>query len=404
MFDRILCAALFILPLCGPLTIAPIIDIKDLWKTKEFLAILAVALLCVVPVSRHDRAVNWPLKAMLVFVVLATFLIPPIAIQIDNENLGGLWCWRAVAWAFGYFLLYQRISSAHFDRVAVAKAIGWGALLTASYALVQLLNIDQFQITRPDSEIGAGHTHPEMTAMIGSSVYVSVWLGICLPFCFYILRWYQTAVVAAAIFLTGSDTGILFGTATVIFMLSMRARSNLYLKTILLVIALAGGMILGFWPQLKPIFKEHASGRYQIWSKTIKDWQDPCIVLDIKPEMSAAQKREIEILNKRTWTMTGRGMGSFDFIFQRKMPGWNDPHCVYLRVLYETGLIGLGLFLGMIGLVLWKGFSGARQDPWKLAVYCSLVFCCLAAVTTPLLIIEPLRFYCVIIFSMATIL
>lgn len=395
----LLCLALFIIPLCGPITIIPFIDVKDLWKAKEFLVILTIAASCYFPLKSYRT--SKPLQWILIFLIISTFLMPPIVLKLGNADLGGLWAWKSLAWVLGYFILYQRIASMSLhinDKELISKAIGYAALISSIYAIVQLLNTDQFQLVRDWHDIGMGNSHPEMTGMIGNSVYLSIFLVMSLPFSLYAMRPWQSWTIVTAVLLAGSDTATCGMIIILSILWAMKVKSDLWLKLLLAMTVISATVCVSYWPQIRPHIRDNS--RFQIWKEVVKDWHGPVLTQEVTPDMSESQKSAYAILNKRTWSLTGRGLGSFEFLFQRKFPGWNDPHNVYLKILYELGLIGVCLFLWNIGSILWRNFALARKDEWTLVLYLALVFCCFSALTTPLLIIEPLRLLICVIFAL----
>lgn len=400
MIVNIVCLFLVFIPLCGPLQISPFICIRDLWITKEFLALLAIITICIIPSPRRQHTVNPWIKSMLVFLIFSIYLAPPIKLLLGPADLGGLWMWKSLAWVMAYFMFYRKIKSMPVlrseDKMMIANAIGYAGFISAVYAIFQYLNLDQFQTYfRPEWE--AHRQAGEITALIGSPVYLGVFLGLCLPFSIYCLRWWQNLIIILAILACQSDTANLFTLLTLIFMFCMKAKNINWLRFYLFCGVLAMAIVGSFWHQIRPHI--HDNGRFAVWRETFNDWHSTCLNIPVTPEMTKGEKIETEFLNKRTWSLTGRGLGSFEYIFQRKHPGWNDPHNIYLKVLYETGIIGFGIFLGIISFVFWRNFSIAREDSWTLTLYCSFLFACLSGATLPILIIEPLRFIFVVILS-----
>ncbi len=399
---NLLCLSLFLVPLIGPVTWMPIIDVKDLWIMKELAVLLSVVGICLMPSSCRPHTVNPWLKAMMVFLVLAAFLIPPIHLLLGpGIDLGGLWTWRAMAWAFVYFMLYRKIVSGpilHINqKELIAKAIGYAALISAVYASIQFINLDQFQVVLTPKNSGI-RTAGEIAAMIGNATYLAVFLGISLPFCLYAMRKWQTGVVIVAILLCQSDTATLGAAASLVLMALIRAKRLDFLKLASMAVIFGIVALCASWGQIRPFVKDRFNGRLLVWHDTLKDWKAPAISLAVTPEMTEAQKKEVELLNHRTCTLTGRGLGSYEYLFQRTHPGWNSAHNCYLQALYEIGLIGLVLLLGMIGFVFWNTFELAMNDEWIRILYCSFFFICFSAMTLPVLIIEPLRLFSVVVF------
>lgn len=181
------------------------------------------------------------------------------------------------------------------------------------------------------------------------------------------------------------------------------------------VILIFGFFILAEqWPQFETYLYKQSNGRWECWQQTFKDWQSPSIILPITQDMTDAQKREIEVLNSRTFVYTGRGPGSFPFIYSKKhlihddvlhyrVP-WDTPHNVYLRVLYELGLFGLVLFVGSIVWIFWRAFKVWPFDRFKTAVFCSAFFISFVMIGIPLEQINPLTYFSVAVFAILSVL
>jgi hypothetical protein len=343
------------------------------------------------------------IKLLLFFLPISIINAPPLALIFGSENLGGLWMWRSLAWTLAYFLLFVSIQRMDFSHKQVATAIGWTAFICSIYAYLQFFGLDQFQVTRPGEEIGWHNSAPGISATIGSGFYLATFLAICLPFCVCYMRWWQTALVIGALLICQSDTATAGAFLTIVLMFCLRAKNTIYLKVLAGAIICILLLLAVSWSKIHGEIELRANGRFRIWHEVFEDWKSPPLTINISQDMSKDQKQTLEMLNKRAYALTGRGIGSFEFIFQRKHPGWNDPHNVYLRVLYELGLGGLVLWLGMIGFVLYKRFNAARIYTWENALYCAFFYCCFAGLTVPLLVVEPLRFYAVLMFSLLSI-
>lgn len=390
----LLCISLFLIPLIGPLTIEPLVNIKDIWTVKEFLVLLSITIICVIPSPSKHHTLPWPIQWLMGFLIISTFLIPPIHFKLGNSDLGGLWCYKSIVWVFAYFMLYQRIQAMRIDQRLISMAICYTALISSVYAIFQFFNLDQFQFY--DRPIWEAHRQAgDITAMIGSPVYLAVFLCICLPFCFLTLPWWQVIVVVVAIWICQSDTANVFGIVTSMVYFAMRAKPVLWLKILAAICLVLLIVVPMNWSKISPHLGDN--GRFLVWQETFKDWHSPPITLGITPDMSKDRQQEVNLLNHRIWAITGRGVGSFEYIFQLKKQGWNHPHNEYLKVLYELGIVGFMLFMTIIIWVLWKSFLMARKDPWVCCLFSSFIFICLSATTMPMLLVEPIRIFSVVI-------
>ena len=410
----ILAVSLFILPLCGPIIIEPIIAVRELWVAKEFLALLSILLISASSYIRghqHKTAINWPLLALIFFLPISIYAAPPLRLMYGHENIAGLWMWRSLAWCFAYFMLYCAICAnppvRERQKNWIIWCIGWAVIINSGYAYLQFIGLDQWQIVRNLRELDPNFHPPdpdaiksiEITAMIGNPTYLGVWLTMCLPFLVLFFRWYWTAFVIGAIFICKSDIATVGSIIVIVFSICMRAKSTSWLKLMVMASLLSVFILWGNWSDVRP--KIGDNGRFSVWPQVIDDWKSPCIKIEINEEMSPTQRREVETLNKRTYALTGRGLGSFPFIFSPKYETrYESAHNEPLEGLYSIGLIGQVMFLSAIWFVFWFAFWMARGDRFALALYTSLLFCFLASLGLPILHVEPLRYFSAIMFCL----
>ena len=399
----ILALFLFILPLVGPISIEPIVSFKGLWETKEFLAVMAIVCVCLTEWRGKIGFKNPWLKCLIVFLVVSSYMIPPIHLLWGDADLGGLWVFKSLLFCLLYIFLLLKITSnppSELEKKVIGLAISYSALVSAAYAMLQWLGLDQFQ-TVFTMQWQAVRPAAEITAMIGNPVYLGVFLGLSLPFAFLHLNKWQIFIIIFAMILTQSDT--IFGFWIVFLVLWTASRMGEKAVSLACGLILIAGLACGvFFIKDAPRWLEtRFNGRLAVWADTIKDWKSPPIAIPVNESMSYDERTRIETLNKRTWPLTGRGLGSFEYLYQ-KQKGWNDPHNVYLRALYEIGLIGLVLFIGMIGYVLMRTLT-QRVEAGTSAMLVSFLFACFSGVTLPVLTVEPLRFYMAVIFCFLSI-
>lgn len=404
---HILCLSLFIIPLLGSIAIGPFINIPQADVAKEFFIFISIIALVLSGIvwrtdPQQKRPINYFMFALMMFIPLSIYSAPQLKLMYGFNNMGGLWIWKATLWIFAYFILYKAILfiplAMDKSRDLVIKSIGWSAILSSGYAYLQWFGLDQWHFVRSAEQIGSP-VASNITAMIGNPTYLGVWLVLCLPFLMLFFKFRYIFFVAGAIILTKSDfafAGLIF---SFVFLPAMRFKSPICLR------AIVGGAILGivltwaFWGDIKPHITDNS--RFGVWEQTLKDWMGPCIIMPITKGMSTAQRIEIQQINSKTYAFTGRGPGSFPHIYGYKYDSkWKSPHNVYLLCLYSIGLIGTVLFILAIGWILKRSFNPARGDPFQAALYCSAVFLCLAAIGTPIMGSETLRYFSVAIFAM----
>jgi hypothetical protein len=138
-------------------------------------------------------------------------------------------------------------------------------------------------------------------------------------------------------------------------------------QTILAVLILAGGA--GYIAMTPGIIEDNQ--RFQMWRQIASDIKDP-----IAENVDAA------------YPLTGRGLGSFKYVFHQQHPGtelepnrFMQAHNDYLEFAYSLGIIGIILLLGAIFQMFKQNFSPrlyfrSWQDSRKAALLCS--FICIA--------------------------
>lgn len=208
----IFCLSLLFIPLATPISLPFFPVINDLWQTKDlFVLIFATAIILLTPTKRSENP--W-LVALMIFLPISIYSAPQFSLIYGTQNMAGLWMWRSLAWCMLYFGLYQALGGLSYNREKtqkmIAGAICWGAIISAAYALLQAIGLDQYQTNRSYFEVG----HPaamNIVAHIGNATYLSVYIGICLPFVVLYMRWYWIILVIIPIIICQSDFGF-YGT------------------------------------------------------------------------------------------------------------------------------------------------------------------------------------------------
>ena len=397
----LLCLSIIIIPIFGQLTILPLTPELSMEHTKEFLSLIFI-----LSIFFSTKKTEWSqlprnpyLNFLVLFLILSIYNSPTIKMFFGYEDVYGMWAWKSFSWVLAYYIFYiaiQQINLTWLRKRALIECIAWTAMLCAVCGAFQFFDIDQFQVTRSLDEIG-NPVAKRITSTIGNPTYLGVFLTICLPFCFIYKRWWWTLIIFCVILMCQSDIATMGASLTIFFIMVMRQKSMIWIKLSLMAVIFLTALTLCYWHEIRPRINDNS--RFSIWRQTIKDWQSPPIFIEKSDKMTERQIKDIELINKRTYAVTGRGMGSFPIYFDPVLK-FEDPHNVYLRVLYEIGIIGLFLFLSSIILVLKNTFNLARNDRWTLAIYTSFFFICLAMIGLPILKVEPLRYFSAIMFSL----
>lgn len=415
MTKILLLISLIITPfIISPFSIMPIIPLIDSGTRapKELLCLLfslAIFLSALFNGEIKSFTNKWYL-IFLLYIPIAIIHSPPFITLLGQKNIAGAWQWKPFCYILIYTLLIVTISSLRFSKHEVRRifsAITVVGVLMALYVIVQKLNIDQFFVVKSYEEIGQP-MNPHIMGFLGNSTIVSAFLVMCLPFCYYLKKWWKAIILIIAILLCQSQmsAGAMVVTS-ILYLFIFSPISRAYLGTFCLCSLIA----LTYFGINHP--KEFRSkigdnSRFGLWEKIIEDINSPPIKQEITPQMNQEQKEYLTIQNERTYPFTGIGLGSFRIMYPEKhktpvikdgvhvawsYPKWGSPHNFYIHIVYCIGIVGLGLFLIILWTTLWPAFLTIKTNPDILPIFISVVAVLLLSLGTFILEIEPMRFY-----------
>lgn len=414
------CFSIFFIPIAwSPFSFPFLPTINDLWTAKDFLVLMfSLGIICLSRSGgKMGKNANPWISILLLYIPISIYSSPPLELKYFWQNMGGLWGWRSFAWCLLYFALSCALGGLSWARErtkrCVALSFVWGALISSVYAILQAGHLDQWQIGRTYAQIG----HPaamDIVSNIGNPSYLAVYLGICLPFALLYLPWAAIPIVAV-ICVAQSDFAFVGTILTGLLMLCLRSGKMIVLKICAGLVVFGCFLAMEQWPQIRTYLEHAGNGRMECWQNTLHDWKSPCIIMKITDDMPEEKRRDLEMFNKRTYVFTGRGPGSFPFIYQPKYKviitdpnlayqvPFDSPHNVYLRVLYEMGLTGLIIFVGALIWIFNRAIKSFPFDRFKLAVFCSAFFICFIMIGTPVEQINPLAYFSVVIMSILSV-
>jgi O-antigen ligase len=238
-----------------------------------------------------------------------------------------------VLYGFFYYILHE----IKLDKDLIYKTFCFIAIFEAIYVILQYLQLDQFFYNfsfthhfRDGSKVEKHLCWPVGT--LANEALMSWLLAMLSPFflAYKELR-YKIGyfIVGTAIICTKVSVGIAGFILGFLFWLFFKNRK---LAILFIILVLIGSVFL----VLNKNFEYYLSDthRFLVWKKTLSIWKD----------MNAE--------------ITGCGLGSFRILFWQKAPEfrtdgqWSQVHNEYLQVLFEQGIIGLGIILGL----MWFGF------------------------------------------------
>ena len=398
----ILSAGLILLTLTNTIVIEPFLSI--IHNTKETIALIICFLFFTYVYNFKHKRLFQINKSLSLFVFFAIFSInasPKIKLIYNTQNLGNFWEWKALAVILAYYLFYLSFSHVRFslkEKEKLCKVLATTAIISSIYAILQALGLDQAQSTKTIQQIGTP-VAPGITAMIGNPTYLGIYLTACLPFVWHFFKKPVSIIVLTAIALSGSDTAYL-GMLLMAFLwvFSSTGKNG---KIVLSFFGFLLCVILAFYHP-----KVTDSGRFNQWKQSLSEFYNPPISMNITPEMSTAQKEEIQKLNTKKYTITGLGLGSFPIFhnankkFTNPSTAWMSAHNVFLEVLFTTGILGLLIFLSAIFETFFSYFKKQNKNKIDGLAFISFIFLLLSFFTTSTILLEPLRFLTVIFFCL----
>ena len=248
-----------------------------------------------------------------------------------------------------YSVFYYVLHNIKLDRKLIYKTFCFIAIFQTIYVFIQKANLDQFFYS-----ISLWHTPAKKAVSwcVGSwanESLVSWCIALCSPFflAFKEFRYKLGYILGfVAVCFTQVTAGIVGYILGFLFWLFYR-----YRKLAVLFIGIV--LIIGIYgvSSGKLEYYLQDTHRFQVWKKAIEIWK--------------AGSGNPEILDRKT--MTGYGLGSFRILFWAKAPEfrddghWAQAHNEYIQILFEQGVIGLGIILGLMWMTFyhfWKSKVG----------------------------------------------
>ncbi len=294
---------------------------------------------------------------------IAYILLACIAIQVLSE-----------AKRFSSDLKFKNLTiKSHFtnknDEVSfLIDFISKIAIFIGCYCLfIQAPGFDQYMRVLGESELGSGVFIHRMVGTLGNPSIMSMWFAMSLPCLLHSKRYVGFGIVALSMFLMKGNLGFIAGITAIMFYLLFKHRKLFFVFLTIFLISLSALFFakievkdVSRYKQFNIVFKNKTiifgdEGRLTVWKKS---WEE------LKPMY-----------------LTGTGLGSYQFVFAPKMIPlfnygsnsiWRNPHNEYIRILCETGFIGLGFFLMFCLNVMWR-FIKSKKTPVTITLMSVLV-------------------------------
>jgi len=256
------------------------------------------------------------------YLLISAWQAPYPNLIVLKRPILNFWIWKSMFYAFMFLGMYRTISSAKLTekhKDLIFDIIIYTTMIMSVYVIGQRFGIMQWFT----SLCGSYGTFTA-AGTLGSPSYVSPYLMLGIPFALYRKKSILIVPIILGIIATNSQMAI--GSTIVMLMIILYFKYKKTIISLFVIGALTAGIGLAV--------KGSVVGNVIDDSTRFTEWQN--ILVGVKtPYMS-----------KRSYPYTGRGPGAFFWTY-RMSSGSNfaQAHNEYLEVLYDTGIIGLFLFL-----------------------------------------------------------
>jgi len=238
-----------------------------------------------------------------------------------------------------YGLFYYVLHQIKLNRKLIYKTFCFIAIFQAVFIILQKYQFGQFFMNNSAwiTDLATRRKISWPVAMWGNETLASWSLAICSPFFLAFKRFrfkLGYAMTLFATWCTGGRAALIAAILGFVFWLFFTKRR----LAVLIILALLMGGCLLFQHGKLDTYDPH---RIAVWKETIRIWHDKHI--------------------------TGWGLGSFRHTFYRMAPQfardghWTQTHNDWLQLLFEQGIVGLGIILSLVWITLynfWKKRKG----------------------------------------------
>lgn len=353
------------------------------YNTREPKMVLALVISLLIGLSAFFFGLLKPIKnifalCLVGFLALNMYLAPKFNIAFLGLRITNPWIWETGAKILIFFLLYCVMSSIDLskkDKNLLFSAMVWCGFIMSAYSLFQYAGVDQFFVVKtgeaPFSKIATGGT-------LGQYTLVSSFIAMLFPLSIYQKRWGFSLIMGIALFIM--DSQVAWGALVLSMLVYVALKSKAWLFIIIALLVLSV-VAISFTPILKnPKAAEITSttGRLFVWDKIVD-----------------AATRPFTETTRKTFPMTGMGVGSFQYLIYEHAPRlrgfqgevrWIEAHNEYVEWFYTSGIIGLILMLLTIAWIIkasfipWAGLFSL--GPERRALLASFICICVCAFGT----------------------
>jgi O-antigen ligase len=249
------------------------------------------------------------------------------------------------------------------DLKDIARAAAAGSAVAAAYIVIQQAGLDWLPWVSSSTRLPPG--------TIGNSNFAGAFLGICLPFLLYVsiaaernlvkvVLWILTGLNVLALWYTQTRGGMLATTVALVVMVFVyRDRLPRWAKAAVLAGLVAGTAIVGLivWhpksdlPIVRTLNKKSVFSAHTILIRSYY-WRAAWDIFLDHPIVGTGPETFYATYPKYRLASYGDREG-FGFV--------DKPHSIYFEYAANTGALGLGAYLALVGLAGWYGYRRARR-------------------------------------------
>ena len=290
------------------------------------------------------------------YLLLSAWQAPFPNLKFLGMQPQNFWVWKSMFFAFMFLGMYRTISSAKLtekNKDLIFDIVIYTTMIMSVYCIGQRLGLMQwFHIT-------ARYAKPEYGACIGAAgtlggpTYVSPYLMLGIPLALYRKKALFAIPMLLGIIATNSQMAM--GAAVIMLMVLLLFKYKRSIISLFIIGALAMGLGLAIKDSIVDKIVED-SARFTNWKK-----------------MAISVKTPYE--SERAYPYTGRGPGAFYWTYHLSSgTNYYRAHNEYLEVLYDSGIIGIFLFL-MSLFYIFKNTVLTERNKYLMSAFIGICVC-----------------------------
>lgn len=303
------------------------------------------------------------------YLLVSILLAPKLAVKYNsNLDMSNFWVWQPTFHILVFALMIITVYSIDWKKIEIRtmfSAMVWVGFLTSLHMFYQAFHLRQFFVLVCDPALWSWPEQRHITGALGHNTHISPLVAMIIPLAIYMKKYIKAGLMVVAVFLANSQ--VAYGAMIVSLLFYFGTFNRRQFVAAALVLLIGAGILIGGYnmhPKIKSFVKD--SGRFREWKLVLEDVKNPLVKGD-----------------PRTYTLTGYSIGSFIYTYplrHRLHYAYHQAHSDYVELLYNTGFIGLSLFLCAMFYVIKPNLSFV--DPARNALLSSFVCIAICAAGT----------------------